>query len=120
MIGKNVTTIKNTQAKMEEFLDPSFYILFMSYQRKVGDQLFPELLVQNVFTVTMTAMLKVYKIIALSVLNSVPRNAADFMTFILLDLSILCLPCESYSYAKFHCMHSVLDSVFFRTQGKKI
>lgn len=51
---------------------------------------------------------------------SVPRNAADFMTFIRLGLFTPCLPCDSYSYANFHYMHSVSDSVFFRVQEDNI
>jgi hypothetical protein len=44
-LGKNVTAATNTQASIEELLDASFSIRAVSYQRKVGDYFFPELLV---------------------------------------------------------------------------
>jgi hypothetical protein len=42
---KNVTTTTNTQATTETFLDSSFPVRSVSYQRKLGDQFFPELLI---------------------------------------------------------------------------
>jgi hypothetical protein len=36
-LDKKVTAATNTQAIVEEFLDLSFYILPVSYQRKTGD-----------------------------------------------------------------------------------
>jgi hypothetical protein len=44
-VGKNVTAVTNTNATIEELLDPWFYVRSMSYQRKERDDLFPELLV---------------------------------------------------------------------------
>jgi hypothetical protein len=44
-LGKNVTTATNTHATIEELLDVSFYMRSVSYQRKIGDQSFPEFLV---------------------------------------------------------------------------
>jgi hypothetical protein len=39
-LGKNVTAVMNTQATIERLLTTSFSALFISYQRKVGDQFF--------------------------------------------------------------------------------
>jgi hypothetical protein len=36
-LSKNVTVATNIHAKIEELLDASFSMLFVSYQRKVGD-----------------------------------------------------------------------------------
>jgi hypothetical protein len=36
-LGKNVTAAMNTHAIIEELLDASFSMQFMSYQRKVGN-----------------------------------------------------------------------------------
>jgi hypothetical protein len=47
-LGKNVTAATNTHATIEELLDASFSIRSVSYQRNVGDQFFPELLVISV------------------------------------------------------------------------
>jgi hypothetical protein len=45
LIGKNVTTVTNTQATTEELLGTLFSMWSVPYQRKAGDQIFPELLV---------------------------------------------------------------------------
>jgi hypothetical protein len=45
-LGKNVTAATNTHA-IEELLNASFSMRSLSYQRKVNDYLFPELLVLN-------------------------------------------------------------------------
>jgi hypothetical protein len=44
-LGKNVTAETNTHATIEELLHASFSMRHASYQRKVDDQFFPELLV---------------------------------------------------------------------------
>jgi hypothetical protein len=44
-LGKNVTAATNTHATKEELLDALFSMRSVSYQRKVGDYFFPELLV---------------------------------------------------------------------------
>jgi hypothetical protein len=44
-LGKNVTAASNTHAAIEELLDASSYTESVSYQRKIGDWFFPELLV---------------------------------------------------------------------------
>jgi hypothetical protein len=44
-LGKNVTAAMNTYATIQDLLDASFSVRSVSYQRKVGDQFFPELLV---------------------------------------------------------------------------
>jgi hypothetical protein len=36
-LGEKVTAAKNTHVTMKEFLDESFYMLSVSYQRKGGD-----------------------------------------------------------------------------------
>jgi hypothetical protein len=41
-LGKNATAATNTHVTIEELLDVSFYMRFMSHQRKVGDLFFPE------------------------------------------------------------------------------
>jgi hypothetical protein len=43
---KNVTAATNKHETIEELLDTSFSMWSMSYQRKVGDQFFQELLVK--------------------------------------------------------------------------
>jgi hypothetical protein len=44
-LGKPVSVAVNTHAAVEELLDVLFSMHFVSNQRKVGDQFFPELLV---------------------------------------------------------------------------
>jgi hypothetical protein len=44
-LSKNVTAATYTHAAIEEFLDASFSLQSVSYQRKVGERFFPELLV---------------------------------------------------------------------------
>jgi hypothetical protein len=44
-LSKNITTAMNTHTIIEELLDTSFSMQSMSYQSKVGDFFFPELLV---------------------------------------------------------------------------
>jgi hypothetical protein len=44
-LGKNVTVATNTQATIKELFDTSFSMWHVSYQRKVWDQFFSELLV---------------------------------------------------------------------------
>jgi hypothetical protein len=46
-LGKNATEAKNTHATIEELLDASLTMRSLSYQRKVGDWFFPELLVKG-------------------------------------------------------------------------
>jgi hypothetical protein len=46
-LSKNVTAATNRHTAVEGLLDASFSIRSMSYQRKVGDSFFPELLVFN-------------------------------------------------------------------------
>jgi hypothetical protein len=43
-VGGNLTAATNTHAKIEQLLDLSFSVGSVSYQRKVGNQFFPELL----------------------------------------------------------------------------
>jgi hypothetical protein len=45
-LGKNVTAATNTHETIEELLDVSFSIRSVRYERKVGDQFFPELLLE--------------------------------------------------------------------------
>jgi hypothetical protein len=42
-LGRNVTAVTNTHATLEELLVASFSMWPVSYQGKVGDQFFPEL-----------------------------------------------------------------------------
>jgi hypothetical protein len=44
-LDKNVTEANNTHATIKELLDASFSVWSESYQRKVGDYFFPEILV---------------------------------------------------------------------------
>jgi hypothetical protein len=44
-LAKSVTAAKNIHATMKELFGSSFSMLSMSYQKKVGDQFFPEFLV---------------------------------------------------------------------------
>jgi hypothetical protein len=44
-LGKNVTAATNVHATIKEFLDASFSMQPVLYQRKVGNLFFPELLV---------------------------------------------------------------------------
>jgi hypothetical protein len=44
-LSKNITAATNTHATIEELLDASFSVQFVLYQRKVGDQFFPEFFV---------------------------------------------------------------------------
>jgi hypothetical protein len=44
-LGKNVTAAINTHATIEELLDASFSMQSVWYQKKVGDQFFPQLFV---------------------------------------------------------------------------
>jgi hypothetical protein len=44
-LGKNIIAATNAHATIEELFDALFYMMPVSYQRKVGDQFFPELLV---------------------------------------------------------------------------
>jgi hypothetical protein len=46
-LSKHVTAETNTHATIEELLDASFSMRSVSYQRQVGDQFFPELLVMH-------------------------------------------------------------------------
>jgi hypothetical protein len=48
-LGKNVTAATNTHAKIEELLEASFSMPSVSYQRKVSDYFFPELLFKILF-----------------------------------------------------------------------
>jgi hypothetical protein len=48
-LGKYVTSATNTQTTIEEWLDFSFSMRFMSYQRKIRDYFFPELIVIYIF-----------------------------------------------------------------------
>jgi hypothetical protein len=43
--GKDVTAATNTQATIEALLDASFSMRTLSFQKKIGDYFFPELLV---------------------------------------------------------------------------
>jgi hypothetical protein len=43
LFGKSVTAAMNTHAIIEELLDLSFSIWSVSYQRKLGNYVFPEL-----------------------------------------------------------------------------
>jgi hypothetical protein len=43
-LGKHVAAEKNTHATIEELLDAEFSMRCVSYQRKVVDEFFPELL----------------------------------------------------------------------------
>jgi hypothetical protein len=45
LLGRGATAAKNTHATIEELLNASVSMRSMSYQRKVGDWFFPELLV---------------------------------------------------------------------------
>jgi hypothetical protein len=44
-LGKNDTAATNTYITIEELLDASFSMRSVSYQRKIGDWFFPELLI---------------------------------------------------------------------------
>jgi hypothetical protein len=44
-VGKNVTAATNTQATIESFLDASYSMPSVSYQRKAGHQFFPGFLI---------------------------------------------------------------------------
>jgi hypothetical protein len=44
-LDKSVPAATNAHATIEELLDTSFYMRSVSYQRKLGDYFFPELLV---------------------------------------------------------------------------
>jgi hypothetical protein len=48
-LGKHVTAATNTQTTIVQLLDALFSIRSMSYQRKVGDYFFPELLVAYLY-----------------------------------------------------------------------
>jgi hypothetical protein len=45
LLGKNVTAVTNTHATIGELLGASSSMRSASYQKKVGDYFFPELLV---------------------------------------------------------------------------
>jgi hypothetical protein len=49
--GKNVTAATDTETTIERLLNASFSRRTVSYQREVGDEFFPELLVFDVSTV---------------------------------------------------------------------
>jgi hypothetical protein len=48
-LGRNVTAVTNTHTTIEELFDASFSVRSVSYQRKLGDQLSPEVLVLYCF-----------------------------------------------------------------------
>jgi hypothetical protein len=50
--SKNVTAAMNTHATIEELLDASFSMRLVSFQRKVGNCFFPELLVYIFINIT--------------------------------------------------------------------
>jgi hypothetical protein len=47
LLGKHVTAATNTQATIQELLETSFSMRFLSYERKLGDWFFLEVLILN-------------------------------------------------------------------------
>jgi hypothetical protein len=68
-LRKNVTAATNTHSTTKEFLNMSSSMRFVSYERKVGDQFFPELIPavlssndQNIVFVVCKGLCVTYKV----------------------------------------------------------
>jgi hypothetical protein len=69
-LGKNFTAATNTRATMEELLVASFSKLSVSYQRKVGQYLFPNFLDFNIKACDLYSDHSAQKVMPFLIINS--------------------------------------------------